>query len=239
MKIFYRCSFRASHGFKNGMYDTESKSLVFLSEKDKESNSIISKAVKYTLSHQFGRSLLLAADENKHLFFGVYELIEGDDDKYVNAVFTDPDDQKRVIAIYRMFCDKPQKSIDILINSVYRGTPQEYAKSGLEFKIDHKQILSLIKMSADYKTDKGPKSPRPYSMLSYITEDTFDDHRNMITPRFYGKKMMLIENHVTNKPVTDKRFSSKKECPIIRFVKYIRDLFVTAVNAIGKLFKKD
>lgn len=239
MKIFYRCSFRASHGFKNGMYDTVSKSLIFLSEKDKENNPVLPKAVQYTLSHQFGRSLLLAADENKHLFFGVYELIEGDDDKYVNAVFTDPDDQKRIIAMYRLFCAKPQESIDILIDSVYRGTPQEYAKSGLEFKIDHKQILSLIKLSADYITDKGSKSPRPYSILSYITEDTFDSHRNMITPRFTGKGIMLIENHVTNQPVIDKRFSSESECAFFRCIKYIWDFIITTISTIGKLLKKD
>ena len=144
MIVYFKCSFRSSHGFTMSRYDIENKQLSFLSEKSSSSDNLISKTAEYTLSHELGRCLVLATDENGHYFFGIYRLIEGNDDKYVNAVFYDNSDQNRILSLYDYFCNNQYDATKQLMNSVMRIKETSYNDTNLEYSIDSHQIDFIV-----------------------------------------------------------------------------------------------
>ena len=121
MIIYFKCSFRSSHGFTLSKYDSETKQLCYISEKNADTSSVIPKTIEYTLSHQLGQCVVLGTDENGNLFLGVYRLIEGNDDKYVNAVFYDKDEPKNLLALYEYFGTKHYSAVLKLLDSVERA----------------------------------------------------------------------------------------------------------------------
>lgn len=140
MDIFYRCSFKSSNGYKMAKYDTASHFLCFIDENDSGDKKGMSDTICDTLYNELGRSMILASDEHGKLFLGIYKLIEGDYDKYVNVVFTD-DDKGKIFQVFCLFRSKYCMANECLLNTVKRIPPDE---NGLEFSIDEKAMEYLL-----------------------------------------------------------------------------------------------
>lgn len=211
MIVYFKCSFRSSHGFAMSMYDVDCKQLNFLSEKSSASDNLIPKTIYYTLSHQLGRCLILATDENGHYFFGVYSLIEGNDDKYVNAVFYDKGDQNKIIALYNYFCSNQCAATEQLIDSVIRDN-SSYNDTNLEYSIDNRIIDSIV--SNANNTSNEMKACPPNSLLAFITTDTYSYYQIVLEEKFNVKNMFLSEkfnindNQIPNYQRATKKYSS-------------------------------
>ena len=195
MIVYFKCSFRSSHGFTMGRYDIDTKQLNFLSEKRNDSDNLIPKTIEYTVSHQLGRCLVLATDENGYYFFGVYRLTEGNDDKYVNAVFYDINNQNQIIALYNYFCSTQCDSTKKLISSVKRVEGTLYNNSNLEYEIDSEVIgfiVSNTNVNADNR-NRQTKHCSPNSLLAFITTDKYNDYQIILEEKFNVKKSFQYE----------------------------------------------
>lgn len=213
MIVYFKCSFRSSHGFAMSMYDVDCKQLNFLSEKSNASDNLIPKTIYYTLSHQLGRCLILATDENGHYFFGVYSLIEGNDDKYVNAVFYDNDNQNKIIALYNYFCNNQYVATKQLIKSVVRVDEVLYNASNLEYSIDSRIIDSIV--SNANAVSKGIKACSPNSLLAFITTDKYSDYQIVLEEKFNVKKLFLFEKYdVNDNQIPNYQCATKKPIPL-------------------------
>lgn len=197
MVIFFKCSFRSSHGFSLSRYDVNNKKLSYLSEKSNSLNGMIPKTIEYTLSHQLGRCLVLATDENGSYFFGVYRLIEGNDDKYVNAVFYAPDDPQRILNLYDYFCNHQRSASLLLLKSVMRADETTYATTNLEYEIE-KNIISNLISHSDYSELKEYKKYPPNELLAFITTDEYVDYQIALEKKFNKEKMFLCEHFDAN-----------------------------------------
>lgn len=198
MIIYFKCSFRSSHGFTMSRYDIENKQLSFLSEKSSSSDKLIPKTVEYTLSHQLGRCLVLATDENGHYFFGIYRLIEGNDDKYVNAVFYDNSDQNRILSLYDYFCNNQYDATKHLVDSVRRIEETSYNDTNLEYSIDSHQIDFIVPDAYVNVVNKKTKACSPNTLLAFITTDKYSDYQIILEEIFNVRKMFLYENFDVN-----------------------------------------
>lgn len=210
MIVYFKCSFRSSHGFTMSRYDIENKQLSFLSEKSSSSDNLISKTVEYTLSHELGRCLVLATDENGHYFFGIYRLIEGNDDKYVNAVFYDNSDQNRILSLYDYFCNNQYDATKQLMNSVMRIKETSYNGTNLEYSIDSHQIDFIVSNAHVNAVNKETKAFSPNTLLAFITTDEYSDHQNNLEEKFNVKKMFLYEKFdVNNNQIINYQLATK------------------------------
>lgn len=198
MVIFFKCSFRSSHGFSNSKYDVNRKKLIYLSEKSSNSNGLIPKTIEYTLSHQLGRCLILGTDESGYYFFGVYRLIEGNDDKYVNAVFYDPNNPKRILALYDYFCNNQQSATQRLLDCICRSNDEIYESSNLEYIVRNDSIQSIFS-NVDMNTIiKEPKIYPPNTLLAFITTDEYIDYQIALEERFHTEKTFRCEHYDIN-----------------------------------------
>lgn len=194
MEIIYKCSFRSSNGFRIGKYNAETKQLSYISEKSAEIKKALPDTVAYTLSHELGRCLFLAADENGDCFLGMYRLIEGNDDKYVNAVFYDPDNPRYIAALYEYFCSHQKSASTLLLNSIQRASSGEYSQSGLEFTVQPEIIKKLLNDALSSCPEADIKKADPNSVLAFISAYNYYDFQNTIESKFNVKKMFLREN---------------------------------------------
>ena len=128
MQIFYKCSFKSSNGYKLACYDYNLNELHYIAEDNEIYKEKISKTILSTFNYSLGRSMVLASDETGCYFFGTYGLIEGNNDKYVNAVFAD-NDSVNIFKLFHLFCIQYNQSNVNLQNTVRRKNPDE---NGLE-----------------------------------------------------------------------------------------------------------
>lgn len=198
MIIYFKCSFRSSHGFTLSSYDTKTNQLCYLSEKSRESGNVIPKTIEYTLSHQLGRCFILATDENGDYFFGVYRLIEGNDDKYVNAVFYDNKRPQNIITIYEYFCNNQKKATTAILDSIKRANLEEYAYSNLEYIVRKDVIKNLFSGMFSDLSEKNFKMADPNSVLAFITTDEYSDYQITIEDKFSTAQMFLCEKYNAN-----------------------------------------
>ena len=63
MRIFYKCSFKSSGGYKLACYDYDLDELHYIPEDDNIYKEKISKTVLSTFNYGLGRSMVLASDE--------------------------------------------------------------------------------------------------------------------------------------------------------------------------------
>lgn len=204
MIIFYKCSFKSSHGFSIGKYDTNQNRLSFVSEKSNERDVTFPKTIEYTLSYQLGRCLLLATEENGYYFFGVYRLIEGNDDKYVNAVFYDRDNPKKILAMYNYFCTNQKDASNYLMQSIQRASEEQYAKTNLEFKVQTESINQLIHNAEASYTEITIKNSPPNFIYAFITTDKYNDYQIVLEDKFsITKKTFLCENYNTESNIIE------------------------------------
>lgn len=176
-----------------GRYDIDTKQLNFLSEKRNDSDNLIPKTVEYTLSRQLGRCLVLATDENGYYFFGVYRLTEGNDDKYVNAVFYDINNQNKIIALYNYFCSTQCDATKKLISSVMRVESTLYNDSNLEYEIDSEVIDFIVSNTNVNADNRKMKHCPPNSLLAFITTDKYNDYQIILEEKFNVKKPFQYE----------------------------------------------
>ena len=195
MKIFYRCSFTSSGGFRSGKYDTDEKKLSYISEKSGV-NTEISKKIQDIFGIQLERCLLFATDESGHYFLGVYRLEEVSHHKYkyVNAVFYAPDSPEQIFKAYEYFCTHQNSASQMLLDSIHRVELSE----NLEFVVVPEKIDELLKqitaqnLSENFKS----KSFAPNSIIAFITPYTYDDFENNLRELFNmdRDKMIICEN---------------------------------------------
>lgn len=199
MIIYYKCSFRAGHGFRIGKYDTDIKELRYISEKSNEIKKALPEVIEYTLSNQLGHCLMFATDENGNYFFGAYRLIEGNDDKYVNAVFFDSENPTKVFAAYKYFCKNPKRAEKYMLDSIQRTDEQHYQKTHLEFQIEEKIIDKLLKNMHTDCLEKEMKKTVPNSLIAFITADQYQDYQVVVEDRFSVDQLFLHESYNVDK----------------------------------------
>ncbi len=173
MQIFYNCSFKSSNGFRMVNYEYGENRVTCLDEKaDREK---FSPSVLSTLRYGLGRSMLLAIDETGCCFLGIYNLISGNYDKYVNAVFWDFDREK-ILKLFFLFCYRYQDAKNMLQNTIERIPPDE---NGLEYCVIKSEVENLIKLSANEEValDFGNTKSR---LLAFITEESCSDYLSRI-----------------------------------------------------------
>lgn len=199
MIIYYKCSFRAGHGFKIGKYDTDSKKLSYISEKSGEIKKALPERIEYTLSNQLGHCLIFATDENGNYFLGVYRLIEGNDDKYVNAVFFDSENPQNMVALYKYFCQNSQQVEESILNSIQRADEKYYQETYLEFKVKEEVISNLLENIRKENVKQKIKRVDPDLLLAFITSDQYQDYQITLEDKFSVDKMFLYEDYKVNK----------------------------------------
>ena len=195
MMIYFKCSFKSSNGFKIGKYNPQDDSLVYVRESKEELKEAgIPDAVEFTLKNQI-RGTLLATDENGQFFFGVYRLIEEDDDKFVSAVFCS-ENQETAFQLYQLFCKNyAQKNIQLL-DCVNRKKIDMLDKDALEFQIDAKKLSGLLQEAKQERIHLPEITVIPDAILAFITENTLADYRLTLGTGFYTEKIFLCE-HIT------------------------------------------
>lgn len=176
MHIYYRCSFRSSDGYKTADYQDDVDQLIPVDGSHTLSQEKMSKTIYSTLCYALGRSMVLASDELGNYFFGVYNLIEGDYDKYVNAVFTDTDREK-ICRLFVLFCDSYQKANQMLLNTINRIPMDQY---GLEFSVSKKDLEILIQASNGAASRMVTKQQKN-QLFAFITEEYCSDHIEKLT----------------------------------------------------------
>lgn len=189
-------------------YDTDRNELSFLSEKSNNSNGSIPKTIEYTLSHQLGRCLILATDENGSYFLGVYRLIEGNDDKYVNAVFYDPDNPRRIMSLYNYFCENQKSAVRKLLNAILRT--EDAASTNLEYKIREDELQCILSGADMYVSAKEIKACSSNLLLSFITADEYADYQITLGEKFNTTKMFRCEHFdVNSEKIIDYQLATK------------------------------
>ncbi len=207
MIIYFKCSFKLSRGYKIGKYTVEKDSLEYVSEQSAYVSSV-PEAVNNILSMQLSRSIMLLTDENGNIFLSVLRLIEGDDEKYVNAVFYSPEDPERIIALYEYFCNNQTQASAFLLNSVGRIEAVE----NLEYTIRNNCISDLLSKSEIYYSNKRkPNQIAPNSLISFISVDDFSDSELLLEDKFSTKKTYCINNFDFSKNEIDNYKNSIKK----------------------------
>ena len=198
MVIFFKCSFRSSHGYKLSSYNVNRQDLIYLSEKSNSLNGFIPKTIEYTLSNELGRCLVLATDENSSYFLGVLGLVEGNDDKYVNAVFYDSDNPQRIIALYDYFCNNQFIATKKLLNAVLRSNNVDYSTSELEYTISNEKIRQILSEAELNVSTKVIRTCSSNILLSFVTTDEYNDYQIALEEKFNTSKMFRCEHYNTN-----------------------------------------
>ncbi|MEE5993315.1 MAG: hypothetical protein V3G42_08745 [Oscillospiraceae bacterium] len=197
MIIFYKCSFRSSHGFRIGKYHPDTGELVYISEKSDEIINAIPKTIEYTLSNQLGKCFLLATDEHGKVFFGAYRLVEGNDDKYVNAVFYAPETPEKILNIYEYFCQHPPSAVQMMLDSIRRAEPHETQYRDIGFVVQPEILSQFLENMDSSKIDGILTIPEPNAIVAFITEDSYEDYQITLESGFSvnPKKMFLCEKY--------------------------------------------
>ena len=216
MLIFFKCSFTSSKGFKIGKYDTHTQMLSFVSEKSGE-NSEMPKKIKYTLSNELGRSLLLATDEKGDYFFGAYRIVEGTegvDAKYVNAVFYDPQSPENIFRIYDYFGTHQKTASQILLDSI-RRKDSLVSELELEFTVVTDEINKLLDcLSKDFPPVPA-KTTSPNTIIAFITTGKLTDFQTNLEKFSFDEKMVLCENyHTQNQEIQNYQLAIPKNTAI-------------------------
>lgn len=157
---------------------------------------------------QLSRSIMLLTDENGNIFLSVLRLIEGDDEKYVNAVFYSPEDPERIIALYEYFCNNQTRASALLLNSVGRIEAVE----NLEYTIRNYCISDLLSNSEIYYSNKRKLNQiAPNTLISFISVDDFSDSELLLEDKFSTKKTYCINNFDFSKNEIDNYKNSIKK----------------------------
>lgn len=197
MIICFKCSFKSSNGFKIGKYNSKDNTLVYVKESRKDLKEAgIPDAVAFTLKNQI-QGTLLATDEHKKFFFGVYRLIEGDDDKFVSAVFYG-EKQESILGLYQLFCKKYEEMNRKIMNCVSRKYIDMHNKDELEFQIDDEQLHKLLENAKKETIELSDIVVSPNAILAFITENTLSDYQLTLAEQFRYEKIFLCE-HITPK----------------------------------------
>jgi len=204
MKIFLKCSFKSSRGFRIGEYDPQTRKLSFVSEKDSVIRERMSKEPAKLLQIQLGRSMVLAADETGALFTAVLGLVEGDYDKYVNAVFIG-ETPMETMGIFLYFCRNYQEANQALMDCVFR-LPEP--KGELEFGVNKIRMASFLESAAGQVYSErikglpapkalaapGPRTLTPSAAYAFITSETYADYRQKLSEIFQEPPAACYEN---------------------------------------------
>lgn len=188
MKIYFKCSFKSSDGYRTGLYDISSKQLTYISDCKDEYYKYMSEAVAQTLQNQLGRTMCFASDEHDKLFVGVYNLIEGNYDKYVNAVFMD-DDRILVSKVFLYFCKNYRKANELLMHSVNRMD-----NSLLGFLIDENIIDSFIRTIKMESKGSDYKQIRSSTLIAFVSKDKYEDYQLNLADTFDTRYMIKKDN---------------------------------------------
>ena len=124
MIIYYKCNFKLGKGYYISSYDTVGKHQKIILEKDDIIRQNMSNSIAYAFMTQVGRSMYLASDEDGNLFVGVFGLIGGNYDKYVNAVFCD-NNKDLMCKVFSYFCNHYSIANQMLLDSVMRNDEVE------------------------------------------------------------------------------------------------------------------
>lgn len=193
MTIYYKCSFRSSHGYKIGKYDTDSKTLTYIPEQDSIISSTMPMAIFYALQNRLSYGVFLATDENGVPFLGVFEQIADDYSKYVNAVFRDSKDPSRILKLFQCIINDWTRTLDNIKASVMRADGKPGDLQSLEYQIDAERIDRLLRKAAACQAwSSGPHMPN--SALALITEGDFADHRAAVESHFQTSHMKLVDH---------------------------------------------
>lgn len=175
MRIFYKCSFKSSGGYKLACYYYDLNELHYIPEDDDIYKEKISKTVLSTFNYGLGRSMVLASDEAGDCFLGIYGLSEEDSGKYVNAVFMD--NNINIFHLFNLFCMQYNQSGIILKNTVKRKTPDE---NGLEFFIVKEEVDRLLEAAAKTGLKFDIRSGNN-KLFAFITEENYSDYIGRIS----------------------------------------------------------
>lgn len=193
MTIYYKCSFRSSHGYKIGKYDIDSKTLTYIPEQDSNISSTMPMAIFYALQNRLSYGVFLATDENGAPFLGVFEQIADDYSKYVNAVFYDIENPSRILKLFQCIISDWTWALDNIKASVVRVDGKPVDLQSLEYQIDAERIDILLRQSEFCQVwISGPYTPN--SALALITEGDFSDHRVAVEEHFQTSRMKLVDH---------------------------------------------
>lgn len=202
MDIILKCSFKNSNGFKISKYDVSSGELEFLPENAGGTGSQIPRTIMYTLNYQLGHCIILATDENGHLFLGIYRLVEGNDEKYVNAIFYAPDEQYKIIDLYNLFCSQQASFSNKLLSSVVR-VDNISDESKLQYTVDHEIIDEMFVNVGNAKKNGIMKIPNN-QLLAFFSVEEFDSYKSVLDDKFQYGKNFIYRQFDPSKEVMDK-----------------------------------
>lgn len=220
MYIFYKCSFKSSNGYKVAKCSTDTYSLILLDEK-KENSEEISKTIMTTLNYSLGRSMVLAIDENGDYFLGVYNLVEGDSEKCVSAIFSDPDYMK-ILKLFIFLCKHYKEGKSKLLKTITRISPRE---DGLEYMAVSEEIDRLIQ-AGEKESITSETYSKPRKLIAFITEDNYKD--------YYEKLMENCKLEVKDAVIMEQENSDAETInlqlePAVEQKNHILPMFIIAV----------
>lgn len=200
MHIFYKCSFKSSDGYKVAKYDGYSESLMYINEGIQYDRQEIPEVLQDTFLYSLGRSMLVATDENGQYFLGVYNLIEGNYDKYVNIIFTDVDSVK-IMQLFSLLCRRYDECIKIMKSMVVRISPRE---DGLEFDIVKENLQWLLQEAMLEKIGDRVKN-QERKLIAFVTEEESGYYLERLKEncKLDIKQSTIRENIMHNQPSVD------------------------------------
>lgn len=227
MNIFYKCSFKSSNGYKVAKCSTDSYSLILLDENKKENGEEISKTIMTTLNYSLGRSMVLATDENGDYFLGVYNLVEGDSEKCVNVIFSDPDYMK-ILKIFIFLCKHYQEGKSKILQTITRISPRE---DGLEYMVVSEEVDRLIQAGGK-ESSITESYLKPRKLIAFITEDNYKDYCEKLTKNC----KLEVKNAVVMEQENSDAEKINLQLKPVKQQKHIIPIFIIAVILLVLFF---
>ena len=189
MIVFYKCSFRSSYGYRTAKFDMSSQKTIAVNDSE------IPEAISFLLNTELNHNMVLATDENGFPFLGVFGMEDEECEKYINAVFIDPNDPHSILSLYHSFSQNYHSCIQSVVQSVERLTGIDPI-SGLEYRIVPFSIPNEIQTSDSSRNQLSLKALPCKQLFVFVSEDTYDDYKPQIE-RYFSVQSVHQFNHVS------------------------------------------
>ncbi|WP_024858696.1 hypothetical protein [Ruminococcus albus] len=191
MITYYKCSFRSSYGYRTVKYDFSNNKSVAVNDDE------IPEAIYSLLNIEQKHNMILATDGNGIPLLGVFGMEDENDEKYVNAVFFDPNNAETIISLYHSFSKNYYGSIQAVIQSVERLSCEDQ-QSGLEYRITPDCFFTGIEIDVSEKESMHMNTMPSKQLVAFVSDDSFDDYKLQIE-RCFSVQSVCAFNHISVK----------------------------------------
>lgn len=217
MRIYFKCSFKKSRlGYRVSVYDSKTGHQI-ATDSDLEQEIYKNSICKKIYNYEIGKTIFLATDQNGDMFLAVLGLVEGQFDRYVNAIFCDTD-ANNIYKLFLTFCSDYENACKTLLDSMQRNDDGD-----IGYRIDDSMIRKLCHEAENGEPEINIPQQSKEKLIALISEDD--------TTYYETELKRFFENQDFEKCQLDSSKKVSKE-----FIKRLNDK-VKKEGAVGKFSK--